>query len=90
MALHALPDDLPFEDVEGRKHANKVVVPLRMYSCVMVPVRPSFTSKPGWGPVGGLDPRFLVDREHSAVRHRVDIKADDVVQLWRRQTAGRN
>ena len=33
------------------------------------------------GAVKRVDLRFLVDREHQAVRRRIDVKADDIAQF---------
>ena len=61
--------------------ANRVVVPLRLSSWVMVPARPLFIGRPGSCAVERLDLALLVDGKHDGVRRGIDIEPDDVAQL---------
>src|SRR6516225_7592512 len=45
------------------------------------PVTAGFQRQPPLGAVERLDLRFLVDAEHDGMRRRIDIKADDVLEL---------
>ncbi len=47
----------------------------------MVPALARLDRQTGLGPVQGLDLAFLIDREHQAVGRRLDVQADDVLEL---------
>ena len=55
----------------------------------MVPARPGFIGRPGLGAVEGLDLRLLVEREDDGMARRVDVQADDVLELLGESRVGR-
>jgi hypothetical protein len=86
MALHALTDDRPVQDVERGEQRGRPV------ALVVVRHRagPAFLHRqPRLRPVKRLDLRFLIDREHHGMRRRVDIEPDHVVQLGGERRVGR-
>jgi hypothetical protein len=47
----------------------------------MVPALPGLIGSPGPGPIQGLNLALLIDREHQAVGRRLDVQADDGLEL---------
>ena len=78
VALHAAPDDLALEHVEGGRTG---------WSCHAACSRGSwcqdgpFHRQAGLGAVERLDLRLFVDREHDGVGRRVDVEPDHIAQL---------
>jgi hypothetical protein len=75
---HALADDAAVEHVQRREQGRRAV------SDVVVGhgAGPALLDRqPRLRPIERLDLRFLVDREHQAVRRRIEIEADHVAQL---------
>src|SRR5690348_5908024 len=78
MLLHAAPDDLAFENVEGGKQSGGAV------ALVVVGHGGGASLLQGQarlGTVERLDLALLVDREHDGMLGRIDIKPDHVMQL---------
>ena len=78
MARHALADDGAVEDIERREQRGRAVADVIM----------GHRSSPALldrqarlGAVEGLDLALLVDREHQAVRRRVEIEPDHIAQF---------
>ena len=63
--------------------ATSVVVPCRLSSCVIVAQPPFFMGKRGWVRSRAWIWLFSIDRQHHGVVWRIDVKADDVVDLRR-------
>ena len=78
VSLHAPPDDLAFENVEGGKQCGRAV------AFIVVghrPGAPSLQRQSGLCPIEGLYLALLVDRQNDGVVGRVDIEANDVSPL---------
>ena len=78
MALHAATENLAFEHVERGKQGGGAV------ALVVVGHRsgPAFLHrKTGLRAIEGLDLGLLVHAEHDRVSRRIDVEADDVLQL---------
>ena len=78
MALHTLAGHRAVEHIEGGKQSGRAV------SDVIVshrPGAPALHRQAGLGVVEGLDLALFVDREHQAVRRRVDVKPDHIAQF---------
>src|SRR5271170_7132824 len=78
MALHALADDRPVEQVEGRKQGCRAVADIIVGHR---PGAPALHRQARLSTVERLDLALLIDREHQAVRRRVDVKSDHVMHL---------
>ena len=78
VALHALPDDGAVEHVERGKQGRRAVADVVVGHC---PGPALFHRQTRLGAIQRLDLALLIDRQHQAVRRRVDVKADDVVHL---------
>ena len=63
--------------------ANKVVVPLRLSSCVIVPHLPGFSGKPGWVRSSAWILALLVDGQHHRMAGRVPCTARRYPPPWR-------
>ena len=78
VALTALPDHSPGGDLKGGIQARQAV------AAVVVSLA-GWQSRSQWqdrlGPVQGLDLRLLVDAQHHGVGRRVEVQADDIVNL---------
>jgi hypothetical protein len=78
MALHAAPDDLAFENVEGGEQGGGAI------ALVIVSHRgaaPLLDRQSGLGAVKGLDLALLVDAEDDRMRRRIDIEPDHRLEL---------
>jgi hypothetical protein len=78
MTLHALPEDVAFEDVEGGKEGSGAV------ALVIVGHGSSASflhRQAGLSAVERLNLALLVDREHDGMVRRIDVEPDDVMQL---------
>ncbi len=78
VALHAAPDDLALKDVEGGEQGGRAV------ALVVVGHRgaaPLLHRQPRLGAVEGLDLALLVDAEDHGMIGRIDIEADDFLEL---------
>ena len=78
MALHVLPDNRAVKNIERGKQRRRPVAD------VIVGHRsgaPALHRQTRLGSVECLDLALLVDREHQAVRRRVDVEADDIAQF---------
>ncbi len=75
---HALADDAAVEHVQRREQGRRAVPAV----VVGHGAGPALLDRqPRLGPVQRLDLGFFVDREHEAVRRRIEIEADHVAQL---------
>ena len=84
--LHALADDRAVEHVEGGEQGCRApgFRSGQAIADIVVGHRPGAARlhrQAGLGTIEGLDLAFLIDREHQAVRRRVDIKSDHVAHL---------
>src|SRR5580658_3974947 len=78
MARHALADDGAVEDIERREQRRRAVADVIMGHRS----GPTLLDRQArLGAVERLDLALLVDREHEAVRRRVEVKADDIAQF---------
>jgi hypothetical protein len=78
VTLHAPPDHLSIEHVEGGKQGGGAV------SLVIMghrPASPRLDRQARLGAVKRLDLALFIDTEHHRVRRRVDIQPDDITQL---------
>ena len=78
VALHALADDLALQHVERGEQRRRAV------ALVVVGHRPAAAllhRQARLGAVERLDLRLLVDRQHQRMLGRIDIEADDVLDL---------
>jgi hypothetical protein len=78
VTLHAAPDHRAVEHVECGKERGRAV------ALVVVghgPGAARFHWQPGLGAIEGLDLRLLVEREDDGMARRVNIEADDVLEL---------
>jgi hypothetical protein len=78
VALHTAPDDLAFKDVEGGEQGGGAV------ALVIVCHRgaaPLFHRQPGLGAIERLDLAFLVDAEDHGMGRRIDVEANDILEL---------
>ena len=78
VALHAAADDLAFEDVEGGEQRGGAV------ALVVVGHRPAAARlhrQPRLGAVERLDLALLVDARDHGMGGRIDVEADDVLEL---------
>ena len=78
MARHALADDRAVENVERREQGGRAIAD------VIVRHRAGAAAlhrQAGLGTVKGLNLRFLVNRQHQAMRRRVEIEPDHVAQF---------
>ena len=78
MALHAAPDHLAFQDVEGGKQRRRAV------PFVVMGDRPAASllqRQPRLGAVEGLDLALFVHRQHDGMGGRIDVETDDIAQL---------
>ena len=78
MTLHAAPDDLAFEDIEGGKPGGGAVSFAVMGHRGAAPL---FHRQPGLGAVERLNLAFLVDAEDHGMGWWVDIEADHILEL---------
>ena len=78
VVLHAAPDDPAFKDIESGEQGCRTV------ALVIVGhggAAPLFHRQTRLGAVESLDLAFLVDAEHHGVGWRIDIEADDLLEL---------
>ena len=78
MLLHAAPDDLAFEHIEGGKQGGGAV------ALIVVGHGSGAALLEGQARLGAvecLDLALLIDREHDGMLGRIDVKPDHVVQL---------
>ena len=78
VALHAAADDGAVEHVQGGEQRGRAV------ALVVVGHRAGAAllhRQAGLGAVERLDLALLVDRQHDRMRRRIDVEADDVLQL---------
>jgi len=76
VALHVAPDDLSLKDIESGEQGCRTV------ALVIVghgSAAPLFHRQ--LGAVESLDLAFLIDAEHHGVGQRIDIEADDLLEL---------
>jgi hypothetical protein len=78
MALQAAPDDLAFEDIEGGGPGGGAVALIIVGHCGTVPL---FHRQSGLGAVERLDVAFFVEAEDHGRRRRIDLEADDRLEL---------
>jgi hypothetical protein len=78
VSLHAAPDDLAFEDIEGGEQGGRAVTLIVMRHG---PGAALLHRQAGLGTVERLDLGLFVDAEHQGVGGRIDIEADDVAHL---------
>ena len=78
MALHALPEDGPVEQVERGKQRRRAVADVVVGHC---PGPALLHRQTRLRAIKGLDLALLIDRQHQAVRRRVEVKADDVMHF---------
>jgi hypothetical protein len=78
MALHALADDLAFEQVEGSEQSCGAVPFVVVGHCAGA----SFLHRQArLGAIERLNLALLIDRQNDGMVRRIEIKADDVTQL---------
>ena len=78
VALHAAPDDLALQDVEGGEQGGGAV------ALVVVGhggAASLLHRQAGLGAIEGLDLALLVEAEHDGVGRRIDIETDDFLEL---------
>jgi Domain of unknown function (DUF4062) len=78
VALHAAAEHRPFEHVERGEQGGRAVAQVVMGHGAGLA---RFERQPRLGAVKRLDLGLLVDREHHGMLGRVDIEADDVLEL---------
>ena len=78
VALHATAEDRAVEDVESSEQGGDAVAEIIVGHGAGLAW---FDRQTGLGPIQGLNLAFLIDREHQAVRRRLDVQADDVLEL---------
>ena len=85
VARHALADDAAVEHVQRREQGRRAVPDV----VVRHGAGPALLDRQSrLGPVQRLDLGLFVDREHQAVRRRIEIEADHVAQLGRERRVG--
>jgi hypothetical protein len=82
---HALADHAAVEHVEGREQRGRAVALVIVGHGAGAALR---DRQSRLRPIERLDLGFFVDREHQAVRRRVEIEADDVAQPGRERRIG--
>src|SRR5215475_12012972 len=80
VALHALADDLALEDIESREQRGRAMTLVIMGHGAGAS---RLHRQARLGAIKGLDLALLIDRQDNGVVGRVDIEADDVMQLGR-------
>ena len=78
VAGHALADDCAVEHVESRKQGRGAV------ALVVMRHRPAAAllhRQPRLGAVERLDLAFFIDRQHQGFVGRIEVKADDILDL---------
>jgi hypothetical protein len=78
MALHAAADDLAFKDIEGSEQGGGAMALIVVGHGGAAPL---LHRQPRLGAVKGLDLALLVEAEHDGVGRRIDIEADDILEL---------
>ena len=78
MLLHAAPDDLAFEDVEGGEQGSGAVALIVVGHGGGAPL---LQRQARLSAVERLDLALLIDREHDGMLRRIDIEPDHVMQL---------
>src|SRR6516162_48336 len=78
VAAHALADDLAVEDVEGGEQGCGAVALVIMGHRAATA---ALHRQPGLGAVERLDLALLIDRQHQGMLRRIDIEADDILDL---------
>jgi hypothetical protein len=78
VVLHAAPDDLAFEDIEGGEQGGGAVALVIMGHGGAAPL---LHRQSRLGAVESLDLAFLVDAEDHGMRRRIDVEADDILEL---------
>jgi len=81
MALHAAPDHLPLQDIEGGEQGGRAVALIIVGHGSGAPL----LHRQSWlCAVEGLYLRLLVNTKHYGVGGRIDVKANDVANLRRK------
>ena len=78
VALHATAEHRAVEDIERGEQGGDAVADIVVGHGAGLA---RLDRQTGLGPVQGLDLAFLIDREHQAVGRRLDVQADDVLEL---------
>ena len=78
VALHAAPDDLALEHVEGGEQGGRAMPLVVVGHGAKTAL---FHRQAGLGAVERLDLRLFVDREHDGVGRRVDVEPDHIAQF---------
>ena len=78
VTLHATAEHRAVEDVKGSEQGGDAVAEIIVGHGAGLAW---FDRQTGLGPIQGLNLAFLIDREHQAVRRRLDVQADDVLEF---------